>query len=220
MILASSLERESAFDGNFFERHPLQVAFDLLGSTFVVDRDNTTVAARIVEVEAYGGMEDLASHATMYRVGRQALTSAPGVLYMQQSYGLHTMTNIVAHVAGGLGAVLLRAAEDPIVGFELAKERRAPKTQSLLMGPGCFSQGLGMRLSDTLLPLTIETGIMVIPGPPVNEVRATSRIGISRATEALWRLFDGNSRQVSKHRRGEVINRCDLAKLIAQLPVK
>ncbi len=186
----------------------------------VVDRDNITVAARIVEVEAYGGMEDLASHATMYRIGRQTLTSDPGVLYMQRSYGLHTMTNIVAHVPGGLGAVLLRAAEDPIMGLELAKERRAPKVQSLLVGPGCLSQGLGMRLSDTLLPMTNETGIMVIPGPPVDEVRASSRIGISRATEALWRLFDGTSRQVSKHRRGDVVNQCDLTGIIAQLPVQ
>jgi DNA-3-methyladenine glycosylase len=197
----------------------LRVAFDILGSVIFVDRDNTSIAARIVEVEAYGGMEDLASHATMYRIGRQTLTLDPGVLYMQRSYGLHTMTNIVAHDPGGLGAVLLRAAEDPILGIELARQRRAPRVHSLLVGPGCLSQGLGTRLSDTLLPLTTETGIMLLPAAPVEEVRASPRIGISRATGALWRLFDGKSHYVSRHRNGEIVERSDLPGLIAQLPV-
>ncbi len=207
------------FERTWFERHPMRVAFDLVGAIFIVDRDGERVVARVVEVEAYGGLEDRASHATMYRVGRETIGSDPGVLYMQRSYGLHTMTNIVAHEPGEYGAVLLRAAEDPVEGLELAKTRRTPKETSLLVGPGSLSKGAGTLLSDTLRPLDAETGIVLHPGPPVAEVRASPRIGITRAAKAQWRLFDANSRFVSRHRRGEIIHEHDLTGLIAQLPV-
>lgn len=196
----------------------MRVAFDLVGAMLVVDRNGERVAARIVEVEAYGGMEDLASHATMYRVGRETIGSDPGVLYMQRSYGLHTMTNIVAHAPGEYGAVLLRAAEDPVEGLELAMARRSPKESALLVGPGSLSRGMGTLLTDTLHPLGAETGVMLEPGPPVAGVMAGPRIGITRAAEARWRLFDSNSRFVSRHRRGEIIGERDLDRLIAQLP--
>jgi len=203
----------------WFGRHPMRVAFDLVGAMLVVDRQGERVAARIVEVEAYGGMEDLASHATMYRVGRETIGSDPGVLYMQRSYGLHTMTNIVAHEPGQYGAVLLRAAEDPVEGLEPVRARRSPKEFALLVGPGSLSQGAGTWLTDTLRPLDAETGVMLVPGPPVAGVMASPRIGITRATEAKWRLFDPNSRFVSRHRRGEIIGERDLDRLIDQLPV-
>ncbi len=196
----------------------MRVAFDLVGAMLVVDRNGERVVARVVEVEAYGGMEDLASHATMYRVGRETIGSDPGVLYMQRSYGLHTMTNIVAHEPGEYGAVLLRAAEDPVEGLELARARRSPKESALLVGPGSLSRGAGTLLTDTLRPLGAETGVMLMPGPPVADIMASPRIGITRATEARWRLFDANSRFVSRHRRGAIVRHDDLGRLIAQLP--
>lgn len=206
------------FERDWFERHPLRVAFDLLGTMLGVDRNGERVVARIVEVEAYGGMEDLASHATMYRVGRESIGSDPGVLYMQLSYGLHTMTNFVAHERGSYGAVLLRAAEDPVEGLNWAKARRSPKESALLVGPGSLSKGMGTLLSDTMRPVDAETGVTLVPRAPVAGVRASPRIGITRSMEAQWRLFDGNSRFVSRHRRGEIIHEHDLTALIAQLP--
>jgi DNA-3-methyladenine glycosylase len=205
------------FDGSWFERHPVEVAFDLVGSLIVADRGGDRVVARIVETEAYGGMEDGASHATMYRVGRQSLGHAPGALYMQLSYGLHTMTNIVAHRVGQMGAVLLRAAEDPVEGLDLVRKRRPGKDRALLIGPGNLSQGLGTCLSDTLKPLASEVGIFVLPGATPEEVRASPRIGISRATDAPWRFFDGTSRYVSRHRRGDIVRAVDVPGLTAAL---
>ncbi len=202
----------------WFERHPVRVAFDLIGAMLVVDRNGEQVVARIVEVEAYGGMEDLASHATMYRVGRESIGSEAGVLYMQRSYGLHTMTNIVAHEPKEYGAVLLRAAEDPVEGLGLVKARRSPKESALLVGPGNLSRGVGTRLSDTLLPLDTRTGVTIFPGPPVANIMASPRIGITRAEHARWRMFDSASRFVSRHRRGEMIEEDDLGGLIAELP--
>lgn len=205
------------FDRDWFERHPVRVAFDLIGAYIVVDRDNLRVAARIVEVEAYGGDEDGASHATMYQLGRKALRSDPGKLYMQVSYGMHTMTNIVAHSPGCLGAVLLRAADDPIEALDTVQQRRAPRSRDLLAGPGCLSQGMGTTLSDTLKPLGGASGVWIEPGSPAGEIRASPRIGISRAIDARWRFFEAGSDCVSKHRRGEIVVANDLDAIIADL---
>jgi DNA-3-methyladenine glycosylase len=98
---------DQPLDQRWFARHPVEVAFGLIGCWLNVERDGQLVRARIVETEAYGGMEDHASHATMYRVGRETLAQEAGRLYMQFAYGMHTMTNVVAHRPGQLGAVLL-----------------------------------------------------------------------------------------------------------------
>jgi DNA-3-methyladenine glycosylase len=201
----------------WFERHPVEVAFDLVGTMIVTDRGGDRIVARIVETEAYGGMEDGASHATMYRVGRETLRHEPGVLYMQLSYGLHTMTNIVAHRVGELGAVLLRAAEDPVEGLSAAQARRFGRANSLLVGPGNLSQGMGTRLSDTLERLAPGSGVQIVPGAPPAELRAGPRIGISRAVDAPWRFFDAGSRFVSKHHHGDVVSRENLPELVAAL---
>lgn len=210
--LASHLDRQ------WFARHPVAVAFDLVGSLIVVVRDGVRVAARIVETEAYGGLEDLASHATMYRLGRATLENDAGVLYMQRSYGLHTMTNIVSHEPGGLGAVLLRAAEDPIEGLDIVLERRAPRVTNLLVGPGNLSRGIGTRLSDTLLAVGHEAGVYLLPQPAPPVVKAGPRIGITRSADAPWRFFDGDSARVSSHRRGDAVTQFDIPALISQLP--
>lgn len=184
----------------------------------VVGRDGERVVARIVETEAYGGLEDLASHATMYRVGRESIGSDPGVLYMQKSYGLHTMTNIVAHEPGAFGAVLLRAAEDPVEGIELVRMRRGNHPQGMLVGPGSLSKGMGTRLDDTLRPLGFGTGVFITSGPASKSVMASPRIGISRAVEVEWRFFEAGNPHVSRHRRGKIVGVGDLDSLIAQLP--
>lgn len=183
----------------------MRVAFDLIGCYLVVERDGSRIVARMVETEAYGGDEDGASHATMYRVGRQTLTHDAGRLYMQLSYGIHTMTNLVAHDPGKLGAVLLRAAEDPIVGIDVVSARMPNRDSGLLIGPGNLSRGMGTTLSDTLGVLTPETGVYLLPATATATVKAGVRIGITRAVDARWRFFDAESRQVSRHRRGDVV---------------
>ena len=189
-------------DREWFARHPVPVAHDLVGAWIEVDRDGLRVRARIVETEAYGGMEDGASHATMYQVGRETLGHQPGVLYMQFAYGMHTMTNIVSHDPEMLGAVLLRAAEDPVEGIETARLRRGHRDKDLLVGPGNLSRGLGTHLSDTLKPLGADSALWLCHGESVAQVLASPRIGISRAIDVPWRFFDRMSGSVSKHRRG------------------
>lgn len=203
----------------WFERHPVRVAFDLIGCCLVVERDGSRIVARITETEAYGGDEDGASHATMYRVGRETLTHDAGRLYMQLTYGIHTMTNLVAHPPGALGAVLLRSAEDPMEGEDLVRERVPNREHGFLIGPGNLSRGMGTRLSDTLDTLTPENGVYLISATSSATVKASPRIGISRAVDARWRFFDGESRQVSRHRRGDIVTGDMLDDIIHDLRV-
>lgn len=199
---------------DFFVRHPLAVAFDLLGRTVTVDRDGGVVSGRIVEVEAYTGPEDPASHAAKYRTGVAALSSLPGTLYMYRSYGIHTMWNIVAHEPGAYGAVLIRAIE-PVDGEAIMRERRGATVRKLASGPGSLCQALDLRLSDDRADMLAIDWLTLAPGHPCEAVLAGPRIGISTGLRAMWRLFDANSRHVSAHRRGDIVTHTMIAGLIS-----
>lgn len=199
----------------FFTRHPLMVAFDLLGWTVTVDRDRAVVSGRIVEVEAYAGKEDPASHAAKYRTGVAALSSMPGTLYMYRSYGIHTMWNIVAHEQGEYGAVLIRAVE-AVKGEAIMRERRGTKARKLASGPGSLCQALGLRLSDDRADLLSIDSLTLTPGHSHPAVLAGPRIGISSGLTVRWRLFNAASPDVSAHRQGEMVTRDMIPGLIPE----
>ena len=103
----------------FYARPTTTVARELLGKLLVrrsppADRRRV---ARIVEVEAYLGERDAASHARRGPTPRAAIMfGPPGFLYVYLIYGMHHCMNVVTETDGVAGAVLIRAAA-PIVGF-------------------------------------------------------------------------------------------------------
>ncbi len=128
-----------------FARPATAVAPWLIGATISAG----AVRGRIVETEAYQGMDDLACHASKGRTPRtEVLFGPPGTLYIYLCYGMHVMLNLVCDREGEPAAVLLRAVD--ITGGEaFARKRRGGDSprESLANGPAKLTQALGVGLA-------------------------------------------------------------------------
>ena len=148
----------------------LTVAKDLLGKLLVVPGPKgERVSGKIVEVEAYRGPEDRASHAYGGRRTKRTETmyGNGGVAYVYFVYGMYYQFNVVSNVADIPHAILVRALE-PVEGIEIMRERRHTNPdRNLTSGPDklCIAMGIDRTLNgadllgelDLLRPL--EQGI-------------------------------------------------------------
>ncbi|MGH8995965.1 MAG: DNA-3-methyladenine glycosylase, partial [Acidimicrobiales bacterium] len=162
---------------------------------------------RIVEVEAYRGAEDPASHAYRGPTKRNATMFGPaGRLYVYFTYGMHWCANVVCRPEGVAGAVLLRAAA-PVVGLETMRAVRpaARRDRDLCSGPAKLCQALGVtgELDGADLlgaggPISLCTDGMAPPESPA----VGPRVGISVAAEQPWRFWVSGDPNVSSGSRG------------------
>lgn len=169
------------------------VAPQLIGCTLRVGQ----VAARIVEVEAYEGSDDPASHAWRGETARNATMFGPsGHLYVYQMHG-HHCCNVVCGPAGTAHGVLIRAGEI-IDGLELARARRpGVRDAQLGRGPGNLTRALGITRADDGAALLSGGRVHLLPGTAPDEVRAGPRVNVSRAYDRPWRFTDPASAAVS-----------------------
>jgi DNA-3-methyladenine glycosylase len=182
----------------FFARDTELVARELVGTLIVRRPPNAPVRiARIVEVEAYLGLRDLASHARRGPTPRAAIMfGPPGHLYVYLIYGMYHCMNFVAERDGEAGAVLIRAAE-PLLGFgDGAGDPRA------LAGPGKLCRGLAVTLADKGLDLTDPAAGLYVTHDraAVPKVARSPRIGVDYAgswAKRALRFFDPKSTSVS-----------------------
>jgi DNA-3-methyladenine glycosylase len=149
-------------------------------------------AGRIVEVEAYGGADDEASHA--HRGRRRANASMfgpPGTLYVYFTYGMHHCANVVTGSEGDGQAVLIRSIA-PLWGLETMRARRSvTRDRDLTNGPAKLCQALGIdRSHDGLDLLDPESSIRLLDDgvPPPERPTVGPRVGITRATALGWRF--------------------------------
>jgi DNA-3-methyladenine glycosylase len=108
----------------FLRRPSTEVAPDLLGCVLAHQTAEGLVAVQIVEVEAYSGESDPASHAFRGKTARNAVMyGEPGHAYVYFTYGMHFCVNLVCQPAGAASAILIRAGR-VVAGADLALERR------------------------------------------------------------------------------------------------
>ncbi len=165
----------------------LDVAAALLGWRLVGDLDGERVVAEIVEVEAYAGETDPASHAYRGRTPRNgSMFGPPGTLYVYRSYGIHWCMNVVAGETGVARAVLLRGAEI-VEGVDIAARRRG-RDDHLADGPGKLTQALGVSDAMDGHDLRRAPLRLVEPRRRAKSFVTGPRIGISKATDRPWRF--------------------------------
>lgn len=175
----------------FFDRQTVGIARDLVGARLLVDPGTPEeVLAAIVEVEAYLGLADPASHAHRGPTPRAAIMfGPPGHLYVYRSYGIHWCANVVCERDGVAGAVLLRAAT-VLRGEAVVRERRgtAAAAAALLRGPGNVGRGLGLSGADNGIDLCdTASRLRLLEGERPPLVTGT-RVGISRAADLPLRF--------------------------------
>ncbi len=178
----------------------LTVAPQLLGCRLWSQTPDGEAGGIIVEVEAYHGALDPASHAYRGRTPRNAAMFARGgTIYVYLSYGLHTCLNIVTGPIGEAQAVLIRALE-PTLGLELMSARRHTTNPLLLTrGPGRVGQALGLSTSLSGQPLgpTVNLQPRLRPLSPA-QIATGRRIGIRQAADRPWRFWIKDSLYLSR----------------------
>lgn len=167
----------------FYARDATEVARELVGCTLLVDG----IGGVIVETEAYRG-NDPACHAYRGITKRnRVLFGPPGRSYVYFSYGMHNLLNLVVEREGQAAAVLIRALE-PIAGAELMQQRRGTRAiRNLCSGPAKLTQALAVDLSDNNRQLLGDRFQIFSARQGDISVTATTRIGISKAADRLWR---------------------------------
>ncbi|WP_020660336.1 DNA-3-methyladenine glycosylase [Amycolatopsis benzoatilytica] len=186
---------------------PVDLARLLLGAVLEADTLDGRVGVRLVEVEAYRGLDDPASHCYRGKTPRNAVMWGPaGHLYVYFVYGMHFCANVVGTEDGQPGAVLLRAGE-VVEGADVVRKRRpnARGNGELARGPAILTSMLGLAkdqngvdLTDPESPVRLRVGERV----PVDDVRTGPRVGVAMAMDTPWRFWVDGSPAVSAYRRG------------------
>lgn len=175
-----------------------EVAPALLGKVLVHPADG--LAARIVETEAYTSW-DPTCHAARGRTARNAALFGPaGTVYVQRSYGVHWLCNLVTGPRGDGQGVLLRAAE-PLEGLARMRARRGGRAdRELLAGPGRLTEAFGIDGSLDGRPLGAG-GLRLLDDGTTPEIACGPRVGVTQAADVPWRFTVRGSPWVSRYVR-------------------
>lgn len=183
---------------DFFNRHTVEVAKELLGKYIVRKIKRGNIIGKIIEVEAYLGPSDKACHSYNYKKTERTkpMYMKPGTLYIYFIYGMYYCLNVITEPEGMPCAVLIRKLY-PIDGIEIMKKNRKAKIgknyKNLTDGPAKLCMALNIVkeefngkdscASDSKLFFTYGENI----NP--NEIILGKRIGIEYAQEDKDKLF-------------------------------
>jgi len=181
----------------FYRDPPEIVARELLGKLITRRLNGERLTGRIVEVEAYPGLEDPASHTFIGKTPRNAvLFGPPGYSYVYFIYGMYYCLNFSCLPDGEPGGVLIRALE-PVKGLDTMARLRGvsspAKPKLLTSGPGRLCQAMGITRTENGLDVTRAGSPLQVldDGFRPASILVTPRIGISKAIDRPLRFVAG-----------------------------
>lgn len=164
----------------------------------VMEGPRERLVGRIVEVEAYRGLRDPASHAYRPTPRSRIMWGKPGTAYVYFTYGNHFCVNVVTEREGTAGAVLFRALE-PLEGVEIMRRNRGTDDDRLLLsGPGRLTQAMGITREHNGADLTAPPFYLARGRGRPARVVAGPRVGIRAAVERPWRFVLAGSPFLSR----------------------
>lgn len=209
-------------DRDFFRQDAITISKSLLGKYLVRKYKNKEIITKIVETEAYMGIEDKAAH--VYGDKRTERTEPlyldGGHIYVYLIYGMYYCLNISAKIEGIPECVLIRAVEPITEIDEIARNRfnkeytelTSYQKKNICNGPGKLCKAL--RIDKTLnyksilgnelyIVDNIEDLYDGISGDYNEEfdIIESKRVNIDYAEEAkdyLWRFYIKNNKHISK----------------------
>ena len=197
LSLGQLLAESSKLGRGFYARPPVDVARECLGKILVHGK----TAGRIVETEAYLGVDDRAAHAWRGITDRtRVLFGPPGHAYVYFIYGMYECLNFVAEEKGKAGCVLIRALE-PLAGIEVMQKRRprARRLEDLASGPGKLT--LALDITRKLNGVDLTRGPLDVREHKHEdsiEIEVTPRVGITHCADWPLRFLIAGSRFVSR----------------------
>lgn len=197
---------------SFFARPAEVVAPDLIGHVLSRTLDSgEELSGRIVEVEAYVGPEDRASHAWKGRrtPRNEAMYARPGTCYVYFTYGMHFMVNIACLREGHPAAVLIRALE-PLTGLDSMRlHRPVERDEDLCSGPGKLCQALAITRDLNGLDMVADRRLQMLQAPRrartdlLSRIERSARVGVDSCgewAETPLRWYVNGHRHVSPGR--------------------
>jgi len=179
-------------DRGFFGRPAPELARALLGVIMVRRVDGVVRRARLLEVEAYCGPKDLASHSSKGRTARtEVMFGPPGRAYVYFIYGMHWMFNVVGGEEGHAQAVLIRSAQ-PLDEWE-----------ANLIGPARLARAFDITRPDNGMDLTGDDIHFLADSAYRPRIIKSRRIGVDYARhwkDRLLRFIDTRSPLAAKLR--------------------
>lgn len=184
---------------DFYQQSADTVAPNLLGKIIIIrGLDGVVTAGEIIEVEAYLGATDPASHAFAGpRSRNRSMFAEGGRCYVYLSYGMHFCMNVVTGPKGRGEAVLIRAVR-PCLGIAHMRQRRGmvangdpSAIKGIADGPGKLTQAMGINLSFDGRDFFRKNCKIVDIGTQFTkkEIGISPRIGISKAVDLPLRFF-------------------------------
>ncbi len=185
-------------DREYFVRDTKIVAKELLGKYLVRETKRRRMVGKIIEVEAYLGPNDKASHSYNFRKTNrtQVIYEKPGTLYIYFIYGMYFCLNVITEPKGIPCAVLIRQLY-PIEGIEQMIENRNVKIgknfNNLTDGPGklCMSLNITKEDFNGQDSCSRDSKLFFTQGEKVDnkDIKAHKRIAIDYAEKDKDRLL-------------------------------